>query len=790
MKIYVNGVLENTYNAPDLMLAVSNYPLYIGSSYYDKLLGSFFDGIIDEVQLSNKARSTSWIKTEFNNENSPSTFYSVGAEQAWPVYYGSAYIESSIFDATGVADWENVYWSASTPSFGGLDNYTYVSSCVAVKGTVENFENQKDNNSNSWSTLAESSAGVWEARAAYPGNITTSPMGTAACYAENAGVKYVYAFEGKGAPDNVYRYNIAANTWTNMYNMNVTAASGISVVWNRADKIYWLSGGNAGTFYAYNISSNTISAALATPATSAQPLTRYSNSGTTLAYDGGNNIYALLVNSSTPQSWIYVYSISGNAWTFVANTPETIGTGGGLIRLGNYLYVASSLYAVSCGHFLRYDLVNSKWDNLADLPGSVVAPGPSPYLHWDSGDGLENVGTNYIYANVGGSGQTAFFRFNISENKWYSLENTPGSQSNAGHRLAFDGTYLYLVRAFTDNSFWRCLVTGAGYKMEIRENISSIPSADTQTLQMRYKLANTNDNFKVQVWNGTAWNDRGDVLSSTGWTDWSYVLLSSEVIGGTVQVKFVDVNASSTAQDSMLKDYLRVRSYSAPWSTSVVMKLRTGSDNNPYDGAENWSGWYTHDNNTENTSMPNNRYVQYRVELSTTNQNYTPVLLSGSVVIDYTPSGFTFGLWAGWNMISFPVMPDNKNPHSIFPGDYTMFKWNAVIKQYVLCTDDNVENGVGYWFYVSAAENVVVSGTPVNSLTLPLSAGWNLVGSPLGGASIASPDDTPDGSVLPYAFTWDAENRKYTPPITDLVAGAGYWVYALNSCVLRLPGGG
>jgi hypothetical protein len=150
---------------------------------------------------------------------------------------------------------------------------------------------------------------------------------------------------------------------------------------------------------------------------------------------------------------------------------------------------------------------------------------------------------------------------------------------------------------------------------------------------------------------------------------------------------------------------------------------------------------------------------------------------------------FTFRLRAGWNMISFPVMPDNKNPHSIFPGDYTMFKWNAAGKQYVLCTDDNIENGVGYWFYVSAAENVLVSGTPVNSLALPLSAGWNLIGSPLGGASIASPDDTPDGSVLPYAFTWDAENRKYTPPITDLVAGAGYWVYALNSCVLRLGGG-
>jgi hypothetical protein len=329
--------------------------------------------------------------------------------------------------------------------------------------------------------------------------------------------------------------------------------------------------------------------------------------------------------------------------------------------------------------------------------------------------------------------------------------------------------------------------------MEINENISSIPSADTQTLQMRYKLANDNDNFRVQIQNALGtWENFNTLLTyGTGaWTLWENAISSDKVVGGTVRVRFVDATPSSTSQDSILIDYLRVRSRLPPWSTSLVMKLRTGGDNDPRDGG--WSDWYTHENNAENTSMPDGRYVQYRVELSTTNENQTPMLLSGSVVINYEVGGetpFTFRLWAGWNMISFPVMPDDKDPHSIFPGDYTMFKWNAVIKQYVLCTDENIENGVGYWVYVFAAENVVVSGTPVNSLTLPLSAGWNLIGVPLGGASIVDPDDDPDGSVLPYAFTWDPENRRYTPPITDLVAGAGYWVYALNSCVLSLGGG-
>jgi hypothetical protein len=41
----------------------------------------YLGAIIDEVRVSNVARSASWIVSEYNNQNSPSTFYSLGAEQ-------------------------------------------------------------------------------------------------------------------------------------------------------------------------------------------------------------------------------------------------------------------------------------------------------------------------------------------------------------------------------------------------------------------------------------------------------------------------------------------------------------------------------------------------------------------------------------------------------------------------------------------------------------------------------------------------------------------------------------
>jgi len=45
----------------------------------------YTNGTIDETRLSNVVRSASWISTEYNNQDSPSTFLTVGNEQSRPV---------------------------------------------------------------------------------------------------------------------------------------------------------------------------------------------------------------------------------------------------------------------------------------------------------------------------------------------------------------------------------------------------------------------------------------------------------------------------------------------------------------------------------------------------------------------------------------------------------------------------------------------------------------------------------------------------------------------------------
>jgi hypothetical protein len=40
-----------------------------------------FNGFIDEIRVSNMARSSGWIITEYNNQLNPSTFYALGKEE-------------------------------------------------------------------------------------------------------------------------------------------------------------------------------------------------------------------------------------------------------------------------------------------------------------------------------------------------------------------------------------------------------------------------------------------------------------------------------------------------------------------------------------------------------------------------------------------------------------------------------------------------------------------------------------------------------------------------------------
>ncbi len=82
--IYVDGSLIQTDTKNGVTPEDSTLNFTIGNwqmiDENNPVLDRFFNGTIDELRMTTMFLSTSWIETEFNNQYSPDTFYSVGSE--------------------------------------------------------------------------------------------------------------------------------------------------------------------------------------------------------------------------------------------------------------------------------------------------------------------------------------------------------------------------------------------------------------------------------------------------------------------------------------------------------------------------------------------------------------------------------------------------------------------------------------------------------------------------------------------------------------------------------------
>ena len=97
-KIFVNGALQNNDNTNAAFTTALN------TRFGDDSNGNWLDGQLDEVRFSlGTARSVGWIQTSFNNQNSPATFYTLGAESSIgvPNTCGVMLVESGTYAGNG-----------------------------------------------------------------------------------------------------------------------------------------------------------------------------------------------------------------------------------------------------------------------------------------------------------------------------------------------------------------------------------------------------------------------------------------------------------------------------------------------------------------------------------------------------------------------------------------------------------------------------------------------------------------------------------------------------------------
>jgi uncharacterized repeat protein (TIGR01451 family)/uncharacterized repeat protein (TIGR02059 family) len=123
VRIYIDGVQNsNTTQGSSFGSGTTRYG-YIGtgseSNTFDGNKGpnSYFNGDIDEVKISNIARSANWIRTEFNNQNAPGTFHTVGSQTA--LDQNPPTLETAVASADSVIlDYNENLDASSVPSTG------------------------------------------------------------------------------------------------------------------------------------------------------------------------------------------------------------------------------------------------------------------------------------------------------------------------------------------------------------------------------------------------------------------------------------------------------------------------------------------------------------------------------------------------------------------------------------------------------------------------------------------------------------------------------------------------
>ncbi len=186
---------------------------------------------------------------------------------------------------------------------------------------------------------------------------------------------------------------------------------------------------------------------------------------------------------------------------------------------------------------------------------------------------------------------------------------------------------------------------------------------------------------------------------------------------------------------------------------------------------------YTDNNYESITGLPQNidLYHRYRIT-AVDNQG------KESVKSEYIDSYFTYivtlslSTYDGWNMVSIPDVVVNFQTTAVYPSA------NSAAFSYSIAAGYTAQSmltiGTGYWIkYNSVITNQYV-GSRFNSVTIPVKAGWNLIGSissPILISTVYSNDNPPVAVTSKY---WYLINGSTYTAATSIEPGKAYWVRA------------
>ncbi|MDP6684863.1 MAG: hypothetical protein QGH24_02850 [Candidatus Marinimicrobia bacterium] len=139
-------------------------------------------------------------------------------------------------------------------------------------------------------------------------------------------------------------------------------------------------------------------------------------------------------------------------------------------------------------------------------------------------------------------------------------------------------------------------------------------------------------------------------------------------------------------------------------------------------------------------------------------------------------NSYSMDILDGWNMVGISVEIENSFYQDIFENtiDNSLFFFN---EDGVYELVENLQLGIGYWLRFGTPYQANISGTIINSLTINLTEGWNLISGISFSLDVEEIED-PENLIIPGTiFKFDG-NYSSTESIFP---GFGYWVRSNGS---------
>jgi len=248
--------------------------------------------------------------------------------------------------------------------------------------------------------------------------------------------------------------------------------------------------------------------------------------------------------------------------------------------------------------------------------------------------------------------------------------------------------------------------------------------------------------------------------------------------------------------------------------TSIALSSEFATDRTLYVGSNNGGVFRSTDGGATWNAFVNGLGHTY-VQALGISPGANPTVFAGTVggsVWQYSfATPFSQDLGVGWNLISIPRVLNGSAPEVVLAsiaGKYDLvYAWDASDpadpwKSYMPGLGGDltyISRNMGLWVRMTQAGTLTVEGEMPTTTSIPLYAGWNLIGYPAG---VARPVPDALASIAgkyTLVFEYDASSpdapwRSYSPQVPDFAntlaemrPGFGYWVKATQDCTLTVP---